>query len=393
VFALLSLGWAFSACGEDVTVAEWADAEPPAFVAPDAATGSTEAGTLLQYCPSDKCPAGMTTCPDSRFPCDVDLRSDRRNCGACGYACPAAAPTGELYECVDGRCVLSCNVNSHRLDCNGLPDDGCETSAVNNDHCGACGNACTDPEKPCVQRTPMGNIGCGCFGEDLLCEKNFPLPCVDGRTSDANCGKCYNPCDPTNDGGVMHPNSYYGCVNSECGHLKCNQDWGDCDHDIENGCEQTLLDRNNCGACGNVCPAGQECYRNQYGQPQCMCGKGLTFCPMYCYNGVCQGDCYDLATDPDNCGSCKFSCDDNSKWYPSPYSKGVCSFGTCKRKCNDGRADCNGNLDDDCETDTNSDPQNCGGCGIVCDAVAGQACVGGRCVVDPCPQDGGLTAR
>lgn len=392
VFAVLAFAGLFGGCGDNVRTLESPDSgSTTPFVTPDATTPPLDANELVQYCPSDKCPTGLTTCPDSHFPCDVDLRTDRNNCGACGFACPA--PTfAELYECVEGRCVLSCHVNSRRLDCNGLPDDGCETNAINDDHCGACGNKCSDPEKPCVARTPFGNIGCGCFGQDIYCEQSAPW-CIDGQTSDQNCGRCYNACDPTNGGATMYPNSYYGCIEGECGHLKCAPEHGDCDHVIENGCETTLLDRENCGACGNICPDSQECRRNKYGQPQCMCGKGLTFCPMYCSNGVCQGDCYDLATDVDNCGSCHSSCDDPTASFPSPYSEGVCSFGTCKRKCNTGRADCNGNIDDDCETNTNNDPQNCGGCGIVCDAIAGQACVGGRCVVEPCSQDAGETTR
>jgi hypothetical protein len=56
----------------------------------------------------------------------------------------------------------------------------------------------------------------------------------------------------------------------------------------------------------------------------------------------------------------------------------------------EGRADCNGNLEDSCEVKIDSDPYNCGACGVVCDAVAGQACVHGRCAVEPCPeQDAG----
>ncbi len=396
LLVFLAVGCLFGGCGQDVTLGEKYDGgTPPIFTDPDASNELPDVNALLEYCPSNQCPAGLTTCPTSRFPCDVDLRTDRRNCGACGFACPAAAPTGEVYECVEGRCVLSCNANSHRLDCDGLPDNGCETSAVNNDHCGVCGNKCEDPEKPCVQRTPFGNIGCGCFGRDLFCEQYLPMACRDGQNDDNNCGECYNACDPSNGGAPSYPNSYYGCIEGSCGKLKCIPEWGNCDKVLENGCETQLNTRDNCGACGNVCPSGQECYRNRFGMFQCMCPKGLTFCPLYCnpVTGACQGDCQDLSSDPANCGSCNFSCRDNSIPYPSPYSQNLCKFGMCKRQCNPGRADCNGNMDDDCETDTNSDPQNCGGCGIVCDAVAGQACVGGRCVVEPCSTDGGVTAR
>ncbi|AKU95956.1 hypothetical protein AKJ09_02620 [Labilithrix luteola] len=35
---------------------------------------------------------------------------------------------------------------------------------------------------------------------------------------------------------------------------------------------------------------------------------------------------------------------------------------------------------------TDSDPNNCGACGKVCDAIAGQAWIHGRCAVEPCKE-------
>ncbi|MHC4575347.1 MAG: hypothetical protein ACYS76_14660 [Planctomycetota bacterium] len=53
--------------------------------------------------------------------------------------------------------------------------------------------------------------------------------------------------------------------------------------------------------------------------------------------------------------------------------------------CNDGYEDCDGAWDNGCETDTWFDPNNCGGCGIVCDlANAFTDCVDGNCVVVDC---------
>jgi hypothetical protein len=112
-----------------------------------------------------------------------------------------------------------------------------------------------------------------------------------------------------------------------------------------------------------------------------MCPAGQVFCGNFCA---------DLATDPLNCGSCGFKCQDDRL----KRSYGVCTYGICHVQCIEGRADCNENPDDDCEVNTNNDPKNCGGCGIICDAIAGQACVDGRCVVEPCAeQDGGPVAR
>ncbi|AKU94243.1 hypothetical protein AKJ09_00907 [Labilithrix luteola] len=358
-----------------------ADAAAPSFIAPP--DGAPEAAAdLVEYCPSDKCPAGLTTCPNSRFPCDTDLRVDLNNCGACGMACPSGqlGAGRETYACVDGRCVLSCNASAATMDCDNAPDNGCETDP-SNDNCGACGKTCTDPAKPCVPRSILGDFGCGCYAPMIPCSFGTFLWCLDPTTDDNNCGACGNSCPRDGGGGLPQPaNTYYGCAQSACGALKCSTTFGDCDADPENGCETTLVSDDNCGGCGVACEAGQKCRLDPMGFPQCMCPDGLTFCEMGCFGDTCLGECKDLATDPDNCGTCGTVC----VKVGTSTSQGVCEFGTCRRKCAQGRADCNGNAADECEIDTDSDPRNCGGCGKVCDAIAGQACVRGQCVVEPC---------
>ncbi len=376
--AFAAVSWVFGGCRDsDVTIAFANDAGASSFSNPDA--GVVEAGIELPlYCPTDKCPEGYTTCPSSRFPCDVNLQTDRNNCGACGSACPAGS-LAETFECIDGRCVLTCDPAVGN-DCDGHVDNGCETRASDRNNCGACGKVCADPAKPCVNLNGA-NYDCGCGANMLACalDPEFPY-CVDPYDDDYNCGACDNACDRSDDGGTPPPNSYYGCVGGQCGHLKCLRHTGDCDSDRP-GCETSLTTRENCGACGNVCPDGEDCRMNLVGQYECMCPAGLTYC---------NARCVDLGTDPRNCGTCGKQCASDFDLT----SVGVCSYGTCGRQCVSGRADCNGNPSDGCEVNTNSDPQNCGGCGIVCDAVAGQACVRGRCVVEPCSQpDGGPLAK
>jgi len=373
-----TLAWLFGGCGTEVTIAEIHDAAPPSFVAPDVEATSLEieAG-LTSYCPSNKCPAGWTECPTSRFPCDVNLQTDRMNCGACGVACPKE--TGrEIYECTEGRCVPQCKAGF--LDCDGIPDNGCEIQ-MSDEHCGACGNKCDDPARPCLQ-TATG-YGCGCGGGRTWCPTSGN--CVDTNNSDANCGACDNACDSTGgDGAAQFSNMYYGCSGSQCGALQCRVPFGNCDGVLSNGCETYLLDTENCGACGNVCAPGQQCGVNPLGFIQCMCPANKTFCGA-CFGGLCMGECVDLSSDRSNCGSCGFKCTDSS----------ACTYGMCTLQCFEGWGDCNGNAADGCEVNTNSDPKNCGACGRLCDAVAGQACVGGACVVEPCDQvqDGGEVAR
>ncbi|WP_146651450.1 hypothetical protein [Labilithrix luteola] len=384
--AIIAMGTAAvvlaSACAEEppfVIATNGADAAPPAtFTDPprdeDAAGGEQP---LTNYCPSNKCPVGRTTCPTSRFRCDVDLMTDRNNCGACGARCPSAT-NSETFECVEGRCVMQCETQRPMFDCDGIPDNGCEIMANTNDHCGACGVKCLDPAKQCVTRDFTGaDVGCGCRGADLDCRGW----CVDGRNDDYNCGACDNACDPTGDGAVLYANTRYGCSDSECGHLKCVNYWGNCDGDTPNGCETSLLTTSNCGQCGNSCAPGQECRINsQNMQPQCMCPEGKSFCPAWCDGDTCYGQCFDLTTDRYNCGACGSACPGANSFG----SNGICRYGKCVQQCIQGQADCNGNPSDGCEVNTDNDPMNCGECGRVCNAVAGQACVGGRCVVEPC---------
>ena len=57
--------------------------------------------------------------------------------------------------------------------------------------------------------------------------------------------------------------------------------------------------------------------------------------------------------------------------------KFVCLQSQCKVACTGSYADCNGIVDDGCETNLESDPKNCGSCGDVC--PAGTICWDGAC--------------
>ncbi|MDF2693170.1 MAG: hypothetical protein K0S65_1553 [Labilithrix sp.] len=366
-FAALACSTALDAGADDM--APRSPSEAPGFTNADAAAVEAGAATVTSYCPSNKCPAGYTNCPTSRFPCDVNLLSDRQNCGACGVACPAPN-SAEHYECVEGHCVLQCNSQPRTLDCDGLPDNGCESSPGEQDSCGGCGITCTDPDKPCVNRAGQGeDYGCGCKDGKTYCQGQ----CIDTRNEDNHCGACGNGCPSGDIDPSLH--MYYGCFDSKCGRAKCERGWANCDGILDNGCETSIASDDNCGTCGNACPAGQSCKKDvsvtnpntPYG---CMCPPGDTFC-----GGDNWGACYDTSSDPRHCGGCGIQC------------ASVCVNGVCRMDCGTGRADCNGNELDGCEVDIDSDPRNCGGCGIVCNGTAGQACVQGRCVVEPCEDD------
>lgn len=83
--------------------------------------------------------------------------------------------------------------------------------------------------------------------------------------------------------------------------------------------------------------------------------------------------------DPNNCGGCGMVCP------YSPNARSVCWDGVCATECNAGRADCDGALTLGCETNTATDPNNCGACGRVC---GGQhvvyRCLSGACQFARC---------
>src|SRR5262249_10538317 len=136
--------------------------------------------------------------------CEKPVLSDSLNCGACGAPC-APVPHAR-NNCINGACQLvSCDLGF--FDCNGNLGDGCETSVVSDaNNCGVCGNKC-GPGLVCIQ---------------AIC----------------TCPQC------------ILPNAKSACVNLKCAVAQCNNNWGDCDGQPQNGCEQDLtVDARNCGQC------------------------------------------------------------------------------------------------------------------------------------------------
>lgn len=125
--------------------------------------------------------------------------------------------------------------------------------------------------------------------------------------------------------------------------LQCVHDWiaglGSTDGGSDaNGCGADLAtDPNNCGSCGNVCPTGASC---------------------------CGGACSETASDPAHCGSCGNACPSGQVCLNSACSAGCGSLTQCGSAC----------------VDTQTSALNCGGCGQACGA--GQSCVDGDCA---CP--------
>ncbi|WP_146647818.1 hypothetical protein [Labilithrix luteola] len=205
-----------------------------------------------------------------------------------------------------------------------------------------------------------------CPDKPGLCNTNL-------KTDLNNCGACGKQCVvPVVPDGEMAPPGEFSCVDGEC-RLRCGGQIGDCNGQLEDGCESSLLDSPNCGSCGNVCKDGEICYKGA-----CGCPPGYTQCGTACTQ---------TNKDANNCGACGNACDlpeeDSSAWpcgpgVLPPFLGPVCGNSSCTLGCTKGHFDCNNDMcGDGCETDLARDPKNCGACGHAC--LPEQECVAGVC--------------
>jgi hypothetical protein len=150
-------------------------------------------------CAVQSCTTDYTFCPTAANPdlC-TDTSSDPNNCGTCKTACTNANGT---TSCNNGVCKPVCD--STHLDCDGNPNNGCETSDTASPNCGACNNACAAP------------TACGFFDNAYTCETCEDLgtltcgtTCVTPQTDPNNCGSC----------GTVCPNGT--CANGYCTHCQ-----------------------------------------------------------------------------------------------------------------------------------------------------------------------------
>jgi hypothetical protein len=184
---------------------------------------------------------------------------------------------------------------------------------------------------------------------------------TNGSVDINNCGQCGKVC--SNNHGTP------GCASGNCS-IACSSGWGNCDGNILNGCEKDVTnDVNNCGGCNNVCPVRPNA------RPTCAggaCGSECLLGYANCNGNAVDGCEVDTDNDANNCGSCATVC-------RLPRATAACSGGACVvSACAAGYGDCDGSAATGCETNTQSDPANCGRCGNVC---PGNLCVAGACAI------------
>ncbi len=167
-------------------------------------------------------------------------------------------------------------------------------------------------------------------------------------------------------------NAVNGCDTGQCVIVECDGAFENCDGNAQNGCEVDLdNDPQQCGACGTDCVVPHATAACENGA----CAVGSCNDPWEDCDGDAQNGCEEnLDTDPSHCGDCLTMCD--------PFES--CVAGKCSLVCDPGLGDCDGNPDNGCESPFGT-TTNCGFCGDACNlANATAACNGEVCQIDTC---------
>ncbi len=308
---------------------------------------------------TDGCAPGFQDCNgDPADGCEVDLKTNKLNCGACNKVCPSLNGSP---SCAAGACQITCNDGF--ADCDDSRDDGCEINLhTNSNDCGVCAKKCA------------AAVGYSAYCKDNVCGQTM---CAAGKgdcngdqgdgceislTNDVNnCGDCGHVCSANN--------ANVACVNSKCVITSCKAaKYADCDsltpQGFQTGCEtDTSVSVSHCGGCNKPCTAANGTAKCETGT--CAVGScGTTF--RDCDTDYKTGCEVNVATNSKSCGGCGATGTDCTAKYP--HASSACVGSACATpSCNAGFGDCVGGLADGCETDTTTDINNCGACGTHCD--------------------------
>jgi len=206
------------------------------------------ASCVNSACQPPVCNSGFGDC-NHNGQCQFNISADPNNCGTCGRVCLAA---NGISACTAGNCsIASCN--SGFANCDGNPSNGCETN-VNTDtnNCGTCGHECVASNGTAA--CEAGNCAIGSCNTGFAdCDGNPNNGCETNVQNNINhCGTCGHQC--------VVANGTPQCVSSTCSIATCNAGFRDCDSNAANGCETNIeTDAHNCGGCGVQCATGHSC--------------------------------------------------------------------------------------------------------------------------------------
>ncbi len=216
-----------------------------------------------------------------------------------------------------------------------------------------------------------------------ICARVF-VPCTEPAQSDAG-----PPPVSCRDQVCDLPHAASACVRGECTIASCDEGFGDCDADADNGCETSLHDDPaSCGACGwrcaIACCADGHCGQCTTEQTACLEDGTCTlpgaegFCSFVtlgpCAIARCLPGFFDCnATPADGCESnrpCECRprveiCDRQDNDCDERIDEDCEAYTADAGTCPPGLADCNEDATDGCETALNTDG-NCGTCAEYC---------------------------
>ena len=246
------------------------------------------------------CTVGLTDC----FGACTDLLSDPYNCGTCGVTCESESCTGGACE----QIIPPPGCTRPFVDCYG--NGTCVDLSSDPYNCGQCGTVCTSQicaRSVCTENTlgcPSGLVPCSSI-------------CTDVSIDPRNCGGCGIHCAT---GGRCEVSM---CTKRPAAAIQeCAAPLVDCG--IPNACSDLNDDKQNCGSCGNACPAGDVCIGGACCRPNVLpnglqapgCRPATLDCGAL---ANCNGICVDKMTDGSNCGTCGNVCQ----------AGGGCAAGRC----------------------------------------------------------------
>ena len=320
-------------------------------------------------------------CKNTQF-CNANNKCQTYSCSDLGYNLGSCTSEGSyhrdgnnVYKCVDALSGSGTILCYESYSSLG-DDDFCSAARKAKDPCYRTEYDCDD-DNDC-----QPNLYCASGGG--LLGSNDDGCCKLDEFWDSNKHECYKCIDNDNDGYYADPrcDGETDCNDNDAkihpgAEELCNGIDDNCDR-VDDSIEFNFDSNvNNCGGCGNVCnfPHSKE-----------VCVSGV------CHIGSCD-DNYEncdnqesngcetnTQNDINNCGGCGNICS-----FPNAMS--VCYEGICSLTyCNTGYANCDNSYDNGCETNILNDANNCGSCGNKCSD--NQYCDNGNCVNKPVCGDG-----
>jgi microcystin-dependent protein len=296
-------------------------------------------------------------------------------------------------SCVNGVCPSNCGVAGWD-NCDGVAENGCETSLRTADNCGSCNSACVAKANVDKQHCLDGSCAianCTAWFSDCNttygdgCEANLQIAENSGSLT-RYCGSCGRRC--------WFDYATASCPSGACTYTGCDADHGNCNGLIgdgvssHEGCETTIWSSTaaasitNCATCGSTCtkanstvtcpkPAG--CTWNA-------CNAGYATCGAVAQNVGCP---INLLGDLSNCGTCGAVCG-------TANNVPQCVNGTCNLNCNALWGSCDNLNANGCEATLQNASaaasiSNCGSCGSTCTyPQANVTCPSGSCTLSSC---------